>query len=89
MDVLNGSYDNGANIQIYDKNGTSAQNFVIKKLSSHEYQITCEKSGKALDVAGASTSVGTNVWQYSKNNSNAQKWRFIDAGNGYYYMYRT
>lgn len=86
LDVLNGSYDNGANIQIYDKNGTSAQNFVIKKLSSHEYQITCEKSGKALDVAGASTSVGTNVWQYSKNNSNAQKWRFIDAGNGYYYI---
>ena len=86
LDVLNGSYDNGANIQIYDKNGTSAQNFVIKKLSSHEYQITCEKSGKALDVAGASISVGTNVWQYSKNNSNAQKWRFIDAGNGYYYI---
>lgn len=86
LDVLNGSYDNGANIQIYDKNGTSAQNFVIKKLSNHEYQITCEKSGKALDVAGASASAGTNVWQYSKNNSNAQRWRFIDAGNGYYYI---
>ncbi len=86
LDVLNGSYDNGANIQIYDKNGTSAQNFVIKKISDHEYQIACEKSGKALDVAGASTSAGANVWQYSKNNSNAQRWRFIDAGNGYYYI---
>lgn len=86
LDVLNGSCDNGANIQIYDKNGTSAQNFVIKKISDHEYQITCEKSGKALDVAGASTSAGANVWQYSKNNSNAQRWRFIDAGNGYYYI---
>lgn len=86
LDVLNGSCDNGANIQIYDKNGTSAQNFVIKKISEHEYQIICEKSGKALDVAGASTSAGANVWQYSKNNSNAQRWRFIDAGNGYYYI---
>ena len=39
-----------------------------------------------MDVAGASANAGTNVWQYSKNNSEAQKWRFVDAGNGYYYI---
>ena len=86
LDISGGSVDNSANVQIYDKNGTTAQNFVVKKLADHEYQITCENSGKALDVAGGSSSAGTNVWQYSKNNSNAQSWRFIDAGNGYYYI---
>ncbi|WP_195368776.1 RICIN domain-containing protein [Coprococcus comes] len=86
LDISGGSVDNSANVQIYDKNGTTAQNFVLKKLADHEYQITCENSGKALDVAGGSASAGTNVWQYNKNNSNAQRWRFIDVGNGYYYI---
>lgn len=86
LDVLGASNNNGANVQIYNKNGTFAQNFVLKKVSTHEYQITCEKSGKALDVAGASANAGANVWQYSKNNTNAQKWRIVDAGNGYYYI---
>lgn len=86
LDISGGSVDNSANVQIYDKNGTTAQNFVVKKLADHEYQITCENSGKALDVAGGSASAGTNVWQYNKNNSNAQRWRFIDVGNGYYYI---
>ena len=66
LDVLGASNNNGANVQIYNKNGTFAQNFVLKKVSTHEYQITCEKSGKALDVAGASANAGANVWQYSK-----------------------
>ena len=86
LDISGGSVDNSANVQIYDKNGTTAQNFVVKKLADHEYQITCENSGKALDVADGSASAGTNVWQYNKNNSNAQRWRFIDVGNGYYYI---
>ena len=86
LDISGGSIDNGANVQIYTKNGTEAQNFVIKKLSNHEYIITSERSGKALDVAGGSSNAGANVWQYNKNNSYAQRWRFIDAGNGYYYI---
>ena len=86
LDIASGSTSDGANVQLYEKNGTEAQKFVVKKVSDYEYQITCQKSGKALDVAGASANAGANVWQYSKNNSNAQKWRFIDAGNGYYYI---
>lgn len=59
---------------------------MIKKVADKEYQIVSQKSGKALDLAGKTNQSGTNVWQYSKDNSNTQIWKFIDAGNGYYYI---
>lgn len=86
LDIANGSTENGANLQIFDKNGTMAQNFEIKLVSDKEYEIISQKSGKALDVAGGSSLSGTNVWQYDRNNSNAQRWHFVNAGNGYYYI---
>ena len=41
-------------------------------------------SGMYLDVANGVALDGTNVWQCKGNNSDAQKWMIIDAGNGYY-----
>ena len=86
MDIDNASANDKANLQIFDKNDTLAQNFMIKKVADKEYQIVSQKSGKALDLAGKTNQSGTNVWQYSKDNSNTQIWKFIDAGNGYYYI---
>ena len=86
MDIDNASANDKANLQIFDKNDTLAQNFMIKKVADKEYQIVSQKSGKALDLAGKTNQSGTNVWQYSKDNSNTQTWKFIDAGNGYYYI---
>lgn len=41
-------------------------------------------SGKALDVASASTVPGTNVQQWASNGTAAQKWKITgDASNGY------
>lgn len=45
-----------------------------------------EKSGKVLDVANGKVANGTNIQQYTWNKSEAQLWKFIDAGNGYYYV---
>ena len=39
-----------------------------------------------LDVADGKDVKGTNVQQYTWNKSNAQQWRFIPAGGGYYYI---
>ena len=86
MDIDNASANDKANLQIFDKNDTLAQSFMIKKVADKEYQIVSQKSGKALDLAGKTNQSGTNVWQYSKDNSNTQIWKFIDAGNGYYYI---
>ncbi len=52
MDIDNASANDKANLQIFDKNDTLAQNFMIKKVADKEYQIVSQKSGKALDLAG-------------------------------------
>lgn len=52
--------------------------------SNEVYKITSVKSGKALDVAGGYTHDGANVQQWSDNGNAQQKWKVVDAGNGYY-----
>lgn len=85
MDVDDASKKAGANIQLYKYNGSSAQQFTIKKSGSY-YTITPKCSGLKVDVQGGSTKSGANVQQYKSNNTDSQKWRFYDAGNGYYYI---
>ena len=85
MDVDNASTNSGANIQLYKYNGSSAQQFTIKKSGSY-YTITPKCSGLKVDVQGGSTKSGANVQQYKSNSTDSQKWQFYDAGNGYYYI---
>ena len=37
-------------------------------------------------MANGGKTAGTNVWQCTPNNSDAQKWLLKDAGNGYVYL---
>ena len=69
-------------IWIYNINNTEAQEFEIEKVSDGYYKIESKLSGKVLDVANGSRTAGANVWQYSWNGSDAQLWRFVDAGDG-------
>lgn len=86
LDIAGASYDDKANLQIWDKNYTNAQKFKITYIAEGYYQIEACCSGKALDVAGAENRCGANVWQYQKNDSDAQKWLIKRAGNGYFYI---
>lgn len=36
-----------------------------------------------MDIAGGKLASGSNVWQYSSNGTNAQKFKFVKDGNGY------
>lgn len=42
--------------------------------------------GLFLDVDDGKAQNGRNVWQWTKNKTNAQKWILEDAGNGYVYI---
>ena len=86
LDVNSALTGNGANVQTYASNNTSAQRFEVLYVGEGYYQILAEHSGKALDILNASTSSGANVQQYDQNGSDAQLWRFIDAGNGSVYI---
>ena len=83
LDVAGGKTSNRANIQIYKKNGTNAQQFKVTKYGSY-YYITNVKSGKALDVAGGGKANKANIQQYTWNKTKAQLWKIQSAGNGYF-----
>lgn len=55
----------------------------MASLSEGTYIILNVKSKMAIDVKGASDSSGTNVQQYTKNNSDAQIWALTEQSNGW------
>ena len=83
LDVCGNSCDNGANIQIYSANSTSAQSFQIIPVSGEWCKIVHTHSGKAVDVSGGSAASQTNCQLWEDNGSDAQRWRFIPCGGGY------
>lgn len=62
------------------------QTFQLEKQSDGWYIIRNVGSDKYLDVAGGIAEEGTNLQQYKGNKTNAQKFKFYDAGNGGYYI---
>jgi hypothetical protein len=50
------------------------------------YTLACVASKMNLDVPGASTAAGTDLWQFAPNGTDAQSFRFEDAGHGFVYI---
>ena len=84
VDIFNGRKTNGTNIQLYRKNGTTAQKWYLRYIGDGYYTITSYISGKSLDIAGGNTSSGANVQLYDYNNTYAQQWILKDTGDGTY-----
>lgn len=82
IDVNGASKSNGANIQLYKKNESNAQKFIVSYIGSGYYNIWSYGSGKAIDVANSNANNGANVQQYESNSTNAQKWIIRVAGDG-------
>ena len=80
LDVANGSTEDGTNIQIWENNGCTAQQFGLVK-SSDGYSITTEVTGQesCLDVLDFSAESGANVIQWTNNESDNQIWFFEEA----------
>ncbi|RHO55460.1 CHAP domain-containing protein [Ruminococcaceae bacterium AM07-15] len=85
MDVAGGSTSNGANIQIYPKNQTSAQMVHVEYQNNGYYRLTFLCSNKVLDVSGGSRQSTANVQQYNWNGTDAQLWK-IAADGDYYHI---
>lgn len=85
LDISGGSMDSGANLQLYENNGTDAQKFIITK-TGDTYRITSLNSGMTLDIAGGSIQSGTNVRQYFNNDTAAQRWFLRNTGDGTCYF---
>ncbi len=84
LEVKNSSIINEANIQVGNNENARNQMFNIKYLKNEgTYSIEVLNSGKMLDVYGGNQSAGTNVQQYSSNNSDGQKWYIAQEKDGY------
>lgn len=55
-------------------------------LTDKPWYLVAKHSGKVIDIKGGGLNSKVNVQQYQLNNSNAQKFRFVNAGSGYYYI---
>ena len=84
LDVANASTANGANIQLYQYNGTAAQQFNIQYLGDGLYKILASHSNKSMDVKDASKNIGANVQQCEQNKEDAQKWIIQKNNDGTY-----
>ncbi len=85
IDISGGSQSNGANVQVWKNEKVQQQKFHITKINNTDYyKITAVHSAKVLDVVGGSTSIETNVNQYSYNGTDSQQWLLKDCNNGYY-----
>jgi beta-glucanase (GH16 family) len=73
VDVAAASSANGTAVQLYDCNGTSAQQWTVGS------DQTLRALGKCMDLTAAGTANGTKVQLYDCNGTGAQKWQ---AGAG-------
>lgn len=83
LDVNSASTRNGANVQLYLRNGTQAQAFRVSHDSQGFVTFTNINSGKVIDLDGAITKNGRNIHQYASNGTRAQKWIVQKSGSGY------
>ena len=75
IDVPGANPADGIRLQVYDCNGTAAQQWTLGSDS------TVRALGKCMDVAGAATANGTAVQLYTCNGTNAQRFTISAAGD--------
>ncbi len=85
LDVSGGSTANKANVQLYTRNETAAQEWRIVKSGSW-YKIISNKSGKALDINGNSENPRTNLQQCAGTKSANQLFRFYKSSEDSYFI---
>ncbi len=80
LDVTYGNVEGGTNIQIWENNGLSPQNFGITP-SGDGYAITTEitEHKSCIDVTNASKVSGANVIQWANRGAANQIWYFEEA----------
>lgn len=76
LDVAGKKTDNGTNVDIYQYNGGTNQQFMLTANSDGSYKIRTAVTGEnsAVEVSGASTTAGANIQQWEINGANCQDW---------------
>lgn len=83
LDVAGKKSANGTNIDIYNYNGGTNQQFMLTKNSDGSYKIRTRISGdtSAVEVADGSLQSGANIQQWEVNGANCQDWIMEEVSN--------
>jgi GH25 family lysozyme M1 (1,4-beta-N-acetylmuramidase) len=87
MDVNGMSPSAEANVQIWQPTGTGAQVFKTtysEASGTGTYQILNAFSKLSLDVQDGNFIAGNNIWQYPYNGNDAQVWKIVPTGDGWF-----
>ena len=91
LDVSNGKYEDGTNIQVWAGNSSKAQKWKLvavdgtQTLANGIYTINSSANKNfGLDVSGASKDKNANVHLWTNNNGDNQKWEVKYLSDGYY-----
>ena len=81
LDIAGGSTANSANVQVYTRNDSDAQKFmVLDATEAGVYRFKNANSSKVIDVKGGVAKNGQNVQQYTQNSGQGQLWLPIRSG---------
>lgn len=85
LDIVNAYSSNGTNVQQYEFNGCTAQQFKLVNDGNGYYSIltACSDFKSCVDVYRGSSSNGTNIQQWSYHGGNSQKFQFVKSGDKY------
>ena len=82
LDVSSSSLADGARVQQWTCNGTSAQTFHVAYLGGGIFEITNTHSGKSLDVKDVSGDPGATLQQWGYGGGKNQQFQFYGDGTG-------
>ncbi|OWR28270.1 endoglucanase [Saccharibacillus sp. O23] len=80
LEVRGGSKSSGEAIQLMSDLNTTAQHFRVYDMGDGYWSIVNVNSGKAVEVAGASTADGAKLQQGDYTGAPAQQWKFVKVG---------
>ena len=88
LDVKRGSNSNGTNVQVYERNNSTAQKFIFEptelvKTATYVFH-SGANYGQVVDLNNASTQDGATVTTWTSNNGGNQKWNLSGNGDGTY-----
>ena len=84
FDITNGSYLDGAQIQLWDYLEAEQQKFEITFQKDGYYRIRSAYTGKVLAVSDSKVTNGTTIIQKTEEGLDSEKWIIQDEGNGEY-----
>ncbi|WP_243394389.1 RICIN domain-containing protein [Bifidobacterium parmae] len=82
LGVADGSYDDGAKLQLQNWSGADSQLFRFGRVGNGLVEVRSVNSGKLVEVASGAMMNGARIQQWPSNGSLAQRWSLRDAGNG-------